>query len=69
MLSGITLKTANRHIYRTLAELREKVNLDKVVVPHKVDTGDNLANALTKQERGVAASAAQLRMIAGPPSV
>ena len=42
------------------------MNLDKIVVPGKVDTKDNLANAMTKQERAVAESAAQLRQIAGP---
>ena len=66
MLKDITIKTANRHIFRSLAENRERVNLDKTVVPGKVDTKDNLANAMTKQERAVAESAAQLRQIAGP---
>ena len=66
MLKDITIKTANRHIFRSLAENRERVNLDKIVVPGKVDTKDNLANAMTKQERAVAESAAQLRQIAGP---
>ena len=42
------------------------MHLDKVVAPEKVDTKDNLANAMTKQERAVAESAAQLRLIAGP---
>ena len=66
MLKDITIKTANRHIFRSLAENRERVNLDKIVVPCKVDTKDNLANAMTKQERAVFESAAQLRQIAGP---
>ena len=66
MLKDINIKTANRHIFRSLAENRERVNLDKIVVPCKVDTKDNLANAMTKQERAVFESAAQLRQIAGP---
>ena len=66
MLKDVTIKTANRHIFRSLAENRERVNLDKIVVPCKVDTKDNLANAMTKQERAVFESAAQLRQIAGP---
>ena len=69
MLDDPTLKSANRHIYRTLAENRERVHLDKFVIPAKINTKDNLANALTKQESGIAESAAQLRLIAGPPSV
>ena len=69
MLGDITLKAANKHIFRTLAENRERVNLDHTVVPVKVDTKDNLANAMTKQEPGLRESAAQLREIAGPPSV
>ena len=68
MLEDTTLKTANKHIYRALQENRERVHLDKAVVAVKVDTKDNLANALTKQEHGVAESAAQLRQIAGPRS-
>ena len=69
MLEDATLKSANRHIFRTLAENRERVHLDKSVVPVKIDTKDNLANALTKQESCIAESAAQLRFITGPPSV
>ena len=66
MLKDITIKTANRHIFRSLAENRERVTLDKIVVVGKVDTKDNLTNAMTKQERTIAESAAQLRLIAGP---
>ena len=44
MLADATLKSANRHIYRALAENRERVNLDKSVVVVKVTrhfcTGD-----------------------------
>lgn len=69
MLDDLTLKSANRHIYRTLAENRERVHLDKFVIPVKINTKDNMANALTKQEGGIAESASQLRLIAGPPSV
>jgi hypothetical protein len=68
MLKGVTLKTANKHIYRALQENRERVNLDKSVEAIKIDTKDNLANALTKQERGIEESAAQLRLITGPRS-
>ena len=68
MLEGKTMKPANKHIYRTLAENRERVQLDRTAVPVKVDTKVNLANALTKQEHGLKESAAQLRLITGPPS-
>ena len=67
MLDGKTIKTANRHIYRSLAENRERVHLDKTVVPVKIDTKANLANAMTKQEHDLKASAAQLLLITGPP--
>ena len=66
MLQGATIKAANRYIYRELAETRERVHIDKAVVAVKVNTEDNLANCMTKQEKGVDASAAQLRQIAGP---
>jgi hypothetical protein len=68
MLKDTTLKSANKHIYKTLQEIRERVHLDKAVVPVKVDTKANIANALTKQEHGVADSVAQLLQIAGPRS-
>jgi hypothetical protein len=68
MLEGMTIKSANKHIYKTLAENRERVNLDKTVVAVKIDTKNNLANAMTKQEPGLHDSAAQLRQIAGPCS-
>ena len=69
MINDTTLKSANKHIYRMLAENRERVHLDQAVRPIKVDSNANIANALTKQEHGLKQSAAQLRMIAGPPSV
>ena len=62
------MKAANQHIYRTLCEIRERVQKDKVAHPTKIDTKENVANALTKQEHGLRDSAAQLRLIAGPPS-
>ena len=68
MLQGVTMKAANKHIYRALAENRERVNIDKSVVAVKIDTKDNLADAMTKQGRSIADSAAQLRRIAGPKS-
>jgi hypothetical protein len=68
MLEGSTMKSANKHIFKTLAEARERVNLDMTVVAVKVDTKDNLANAMTKQEPGLRESAAQMRQIAGPCS-
>jgi hypothetical protein len=68
MLKDTTLKSANKHIYRTLQENRARVNLDETVVAVKVNTKDNLANAMTKQEPGVFESAAQLRLITGPCS-
>jgi hypothetical protein len=66
MLKGATIKAANKHIYKTLAENRERVNLDKAVIVIKIDTKNNLANAMTKQEHGLRDSAAQMRLIAGP---
>ena len=69
MLGDITLKSSNKRIYRALQENRERVHLDKSVVAVKINTKDNLANALTKQEPGLDASAAQLRLIAGPMSL
>jgi hypothetical protein len=68
MLEGATLKAANKHIFKTLAENRERVHLDKSVVAVKINTKDNLANAMTKQEHGLLESAAQLRQITGPMS-
>ena len=43
-----------------------RLKSDKSVIAIKIHTKDNLANALTKQEPGFDASAAQLRLIAGP---
>ena len=68
VLQDKTMKFANKHIYKTAAENRERVNQDKIVVPVKIHTNDNLANALTKQEPGLAESAKQLKKITGPPS-
>ena len=68
MIDGITMKSANKHIYRTLAEARERVHIDKVVTVIKINTKDNIANAMTKQEPGLEGSAAQLRLITGPIS-
>jgi hypothetical protein len=68
MIDGNTMKSANKHIYRTLAEARERVNIDKVAKVIKVNTKDNIANAMTKQEPGLEGSAAQLRLITGPIS-
>ena len=69
MLKDTTLKSANKHIYRTLQEARERVSLDKAAIAIKVNTKDNIANAMTKQEPGIDASAAQLRLITGPCSI
>jgi hypothetical protein len=68
MLNGQTLKAPNKHIFRALAENRERVQLDKIVIPAKINTKVNLANAMTKQEPGQHECAAQLRLIAGPPT-
>jgi len=68
MIDGNTIKSANKHIYRTLAEARERVHLDKSVKAVKIGTKDNIANAMTKQEQGLDESAAQLRQITGPIS-
>jgi hypothetical protein len=69
MLESATIKAANKHIYKALAENRERVHLDESVVAVKVDTKDNIANAMTKQEHGLHESAAQLRRITGPVSI
>jgi hypothetical protein len=68
MLVRLTLKSGNKHIFRTLVENHERVHLDKTVTPVKIDTALNLANAMTKQEHGVPESAAQFLQIAGPSS-
>jgi len=68
VLHDITMKPANRNVFRTVAENRERVHDDKVVHPVKISTKLNLANALTKQEPGLRESAAQLRQITGPAS-
>jgi hypothetical protein len=68
MVHDKTMKAANKHIYRTIYETRERVHLDKMVVPVKIHTKLNLANALTKQETGLKASAEELRKLAGPPA-
>jgi hypothetical protein len=68
MLKDATLKSANKHIFRTLQEVRERVHLDKTIVAVKVDTKDNIANALTKQEPGIDGSVQQLLLITGPRS-
>ena len=66
MLDGDTMKSAYKHIFRTLVENRERVHLDKTVKAVKIDTKLNLANPMTKQEHGIAGSVAQLIQIAGP---
>ena len=66
IIDDSTMKTSNRHIYRAIYEVRQSVHQDKVAHPVKIDTKDNVANALTKQESALQASVAQLRRIAGP---
>ena len=66
MIKDSNMRHANKHIYRTIAEARERVNVDKCVFPCKIHTKLNLANALTKQEPCLKDSAEQLRQIAGP---
>ena len=68
ILEDVTMKPANKHIFRTIAENRERVNLDLAVRAVKINTKDNLANAMTTQEPGLTESAAQLRVITGPSS-
>jgi hypothetical protein len=46
--ANVTLPAANRHIFKTIAECRERVHLDKDVVPVRVDSADNIADCLTK---------------------
>jgi hypothetical protein len=69
MINGRVLKPANRHIYRTLAEARERVHLDRTVKVVKIGTKDNIANAMTKQGNGIDESVMQLRRITGPISI
>ena len=66
MLKDTTLKSANKHIYRTLQEARERVNLDRAVVAVKVNTKDNIANSMTKQEPVSADSINQILLITEP---
>jgi hypothetical protein len=68
MIDGNTIKSANKHIYRTLAEARERVHIDRSVRAVKIGTKENIANAMTKQEHAINESAVQLRLIAGPSS-
>jgi hypothetical protein len=58
MVNDITVKTANKHIYRPLAEARKVVHVEKVAKPVKISTNDNISNAMTKQEPGLEKSAA-----------
>lgn len=69
MVQGATLKQANKAIFKTMAEIRERVHVDKEALVTKIATEDNIANALTKQEPGLEQSAAQLRKLAGPEAV
>jgi hypothetical protein len=66
IINDSTMKTSNRHIYRAIYEVRQRVHQEKVAYPVKIGTKDNVANALTKQESALQASAEQLRCIAGP---
>ena len=38
MLKDVTIKSANRHISRSLTENRERVHLDNIIAPVEVDT-------------------------------
>ena len=42
MVNDVAIKTANKHIYRTLAEARVLVQVEKVVTPVKINTSDNI---------------------------
>ena len=46
--ANVTLPAPNRHIFKTIAECRERVHLDKEVLPVRVDSSDNIADCLTK---------------------
>ena len=64
------MKSPNKHIFRTVCECRDLVHDENVVVPVTINTKENLANAMTKQEPGLKESAAQVRLITGlPPMV
>jgi hypothetical protein len=69
IIDDATMKSPNKHIYRTVCECREAVHNDKAVVPMKIPTKENLSNGLTKQEHGLRESAAQLRELAGPTTI
>jgi hypothetical protein len=69
IIDDATMKSPNKHIFRTVCECREAVHKDKVVVPVKIPTKENLSNGLTKQEHGLKESAAQLRELAGPTTL
>ena len=66
VIDNVTLKPANKHVFRTVASNRERVHVDRIVHPVKVDTKDNLADLMTKQEPGLRESAEKLRKITGP---
>ena len=66
VINDVTLKPANKHVFRTIAANRERVHVDRLVYPVKVGTKDNLADLMTKQEPGLRESAEKLRKITGP---
>jgi histone deacetylase 1/2 len=65
ILATVTLPQANRHIWKTIAEARERVHLDHAVLPVKVDTCDNVADCLTKP---ATKSSKHMRALAHPRS-
>jgi len=66
MMIETTIKAANRHIYCALAETRHLVNVEKCVLPTKIVSNDNVANALTKQEPHGSQTTWQFLLFAGP---
>ena len=57
MLDGATIKAANKHIYKSLAENRERVHLDRSVVAVKVTSptrGPSRSTASTRAQHSCA---------------
>lgn len=66
VLVNVTLPAANRHVYRTICECRERSQRDRTVSAVKVDSKDNYADCLTKA--GPVGAAGKLLVLARPAS-
>ena len=66
IINNRTLKSPNRHIFRTIAEIREHVHQIKAVIPIKITSPNNLSDTMTKPAKPHSPSAANLLLIAAP---